>query len=97
VQGFTQRASEILSAAETASVVGVGSEMTILIAPDGAIRMVAESDWPLDSLALHYGAKEAFRVTHDDGAVRVEGRAGMRTCLVQSVTPNEIARRLLGA
>ena len=70
--------------------------MTILIGQDGAIRMFADSDWPLDSLAWHHGAKASYRVSERRGSVRVEGREGMRTCVLQSVTPAETARRLLG-
>lgn len=92
VDAFTTRASEILKAAENA---GSPSEMTILIGHDGGIHMVAGSDWPLDSLSLHHGAKEAFRVSQINGLAKVEGRAGTRTCIIQAVTPAETARRLL--
>ena len=95
---FANHASEILGAAESARASGfASSEMTILIGQDGAIHMVSRSDWPLESLAAHHGAKEAFRVSHQGGVVRVEGRAGARTCLMQSVPAAETARRLLGS
>jgi hypothetical protein len=45
--------------------------MTILIAHDGGIRMFADSDWGLDSLAAHHGARAAYRVTRNHGAVRL--------------------------
>jgi hypothetical protein len=87
-----------MEAAESASSRGeTCSEMTILIGQDGAIRMIAESDWPLDSLAWHHGAQSAYRVSERGGAVRVEGREGSRTCLMQSTAPAETARRLLSA
>jgi hypothetical protein len=83
----------ILTAAESA---GSCSNMTILIGEDGHIKMIADSDWPLDSLTWHHGAKTAYRVTEQSGSVRVEGREGMRTCVMASAKPMQIARFLLG-
>jgi hypothetical protein len=94
---LAEQAREILDAAESASRKGlVCSEMTILIGPEGYIRMVADSDWPLDSLARHHGAQSAYRVSEQTGAIRVEGREGTRHCLLESVAPSRIARLLLG-
>jgi hypothetical protein len=83
----------ILEAAEAA---GSSSNMTILIGPQGAIHMIADSDWPLDSLSWHHGAKTAYRVSEQSGSVRVEGREGSRTCVMESAKPAQIARFLLG-
>jgi hypothetical protein len=83
----------ILEAAEAA---GSSSNMTILIGNDGHIKMFADSDWPLDSLTWHHGAKTAYRVTEHCGSVRVEGREGMRTCVMESAKPMQVARFLLG-
>ncbi len=92
-----EQAREILDAAESASRQGQAcSEMTILVGPDGHIRIVADSDWPLDSLARHHGAQSAYRVREQTGAIRVEGQAGTRRCLLESVAPSRIARLLLG-
>ena len=97
VSRFLDNAREIMEAAESASAQGqTCSEMTILIGQDGAIRMLADSDWPLDSLAWHHGAKSSYRVSQRRGAVCVEGREGPRTCVMHSVSPAETARRLLG-
>ena len=95
---FLEHAQRILDAAESASTSGATcSEMTILIGSDGAIRMVADSDWPLDSLASHHGAQTAYRVTEHSGSVRVEGREGRKTCLLESAKPAQVARFLLAA
>jgi hypothetical protein len=83
----------ILEAAEAS---GSSSNMTILIGNDGHIKMFADSDWPLDSLSWHHGAKTAYRVSEQSGSVRVEGREGMRTCLMESARPMQVARFLLG-
>jgi hypothetical protein len=86
----------ILEAAESA---GSPSHMTILIGCEGNaghIKMFADSDWPLDSLSWQHGAKTAYRVSEQNGSVKVEGREGSRTCLMESAKPAQIARFLLG-
>jgi hypothetical protein len=94
---LAERAREILDTAEDASRNGlICTDMTILIGPEGHIRMVADSDWPLDSLVRHHGAQSAYRVSERTGAIRVEGRDGPRHCLLESVAPSRIARLLLG-
>ncbi|PYT15764.1 MAG: hypothetical protein DMG59_12600 [Acidobacteria bacterium] len=93
---FAEHAVRILDAAESASSRGEScSEVTILIGQDGAIRIVSGSDWPLDSLARHHGAKTAYRVSQSSGAVRVEGREGSRKCVLESANPASTARALL--
>jgi hypothetical protein len=93
VSRFAEQALNILEAAESA---GTCSPMTILIGQQGAIHMIADSDWPLDSLTLHHGAKQAYRITENRGSVRVEAREGLRTCILESSKPAQIARFLLG-
>jgi len=96
VSHFVDNAVSILDAAESAVQGGhTPSEMTILITPEGGIHMVADSDWPLDSLKAHLGAKMAYRVSQHDSIVRVEGRADSRTCLFETVKPERAARLLL--
>ena len=68
--------------------------MTILLGPNG-IRMIADSDWPLDSLLWHHGAETAYRVTERRGSIRVEGRQGSRRCLLESASHAATARALL--
>ena len=91
---FLEQAQNILAAAESA---GTASHTTILIGQDGHIKMFADSDWPLDSLTMHHGAKTAYRVSEHLGSVRVEAREGTRTCIMESSRPSQIARFLLGA
>ncbi|MGD1093270.1 MAG: hypothetical protein ABSB35_14925 [Bryobacteraceae bacterium] len=98
VSRFAEHAQSILDAAESASAHGEScTEMTILIGQEGGIHMLADSDWPLDSLAWHHGAQTAYRVSQRFGSVRVEGREGSRTCVFESVPPAQVARRLLSA
>jgi hypothetical protein len=95
VSRFVDNAVEILAAAESAVQSGhTPSDMTILITPEGGIRMIADSDWPLDSLQMHHGAKAAYRVSQSAAHVRVEGRAGSRTCLFETAKPEWAARLL---
>lgn len=90
---FAEHAAQILSAAESA---GSCSDMTILVGPDG-IHMLADSDWPLDSLLRHHGARAAYRVSGRQGGIRVEGREGSRRCVLESAAPANIARLMLAA
>jgi hypothetical protein len=96
VSRFLDNAAQILDAAESAVQSGhVPTNMSILITAEGAIRMVADSDWPLDSLQSHHGAKMAYRVSQNASLVRVEGRADSRTCLLETVKPGRVAHFLL--
>jgi hypothetical protein len=96
---FADNAARLLEAAEAAGAADGGDAADtvwdILIGADGAIRMVASSDWSLDSLQVHHGARMAYRVRRQGTKVRVEGRAGTRTCLFESAKPNGAARLLL--
>lgn len=96
VSRFVENAVQILEAAESAVESGhTPSDVTILIGPEGSLRMVADSDWPLDSLQLFYGSNMAYRVSQRASMVRVEGRAGSRTCLFETPKPERAARLLL--
>jgi hypothetical protein len=86
--GFAQRAQELLEAAVAGPAM---SEITVLIGHDGAIELCADSDWPLDSLARERGAQSAYRVRSSSGIVRVEGREGLRTCILESRPPRLLA------
>jgi hypothetical protein len=94
---FTEQAYEILEAAEAASSKGLAcAEWTLLVNQEGSLRMIADSDWPLDRLASENGARAAYRVSEHRGSLRVEARSGLRTCTVESRTPRQVARLLLG-
>jgi hypothetical protein len=97
VSRFIENAARIFEAAEGVAQSGHEvSDTTILISPTGGIRVVAGSDWPLQSLLEHHGAQMAYRVTHQETSVRVHGRAGGKTCLFETEKPERVARRLLG-
>ena len=94
---FFDDAQGIFEAAESAYRSGQSvSDTIVLIGPDGAIEMLAGSDWPLDRLAAERGAERAYRVGEAGGKVRVEARWGSRMCRLESESPSRVARDLLG-
>ena len=94
---FFDDAKGIFEAAESAYRSGQSvSDTIVLIGPDGAIEMLAGSDWPLDRLAAERGAERAYRVGEAGGRVRVEARSGSRTCRLESESPARTARHLFG-
>ena len=66
-------------------------DLTIVVGAEGGIRMIADSDWPLDRLQSWHGAEMVYRVRRQGSAVRLEGRAGPRTCLFEGRTLNGAA------
>lgn len=96
VSRFVDNATRIFEAAESALEAGhKPTNMTILIGPEGGISLVAECDWPLDSLQAYRGARMVYRVSQQADGLRVEGRAGSRTCVFETTGPDGAARRLL--
>ena len=96
---FLQNAARILEAAESVSAAqsSIYPEMTISISPEGSIRMVTQgTGLPLDVLQQEHGAQMIYRITQQDSRVRLEGRAGARTCLFEAEKPDGAARILLG-
>jgi hypothetical protein len=86
---FAEQAQSLMDAALEALNRGEScQEMTVLIGRDGGIQMCADSDWPLDSLMLERGARTGYRVSPRRGSVRVEGREGLRRCLLEGSTAN---------
>lgn len=93
---FLDNARNILTAAENVYFsTGTLEQTSILIAPEGAVRVVSGSDWSLESLRVHHGARMAYRVSQRDGRVQLEGRAGSRTCLFEAEKPDGAAGLLL--
>jgi hypothetical protein len=96
VSRFIDNAERILEAAELVRDSGSPqTDWTIVIGREGEIRLVADSDWPLDALEHHHGAAMVYRVEQTAGRVRVLGRAGSRVCTFESERPETVARRLL--
>ena len=95
---FIENAKQILEAAENAMISGHGcSPVAILLGTKGGIRIIADSDWPLESLQREYGAQMAYLVSGDLDRVAVEGRNGLRTCHLETAAPARVAHFLLNA
>ncbi len=96
VSDFLTNAERIFETAAAASGAELESgALAILIGQDGAIHMLMNSDWPVDSLQAHHGASAAYRVSRSDGQVRVEGKSRMGSCLLQSEPASSVAKRFL--
>jgi hypothetical protein len=97
VSRFLDDARAIFDAAEVASRSGQPvTHFTLLIAADGALNMLTDSDWPLDRLLAERGARAAYRIGESAGRIRLEARCGAQTCTLESQAPAYIARTLLG-
>lgn len=92
VNAFLQNAESILQTAQSSV---EGTNWTILTGGPGGIRMIADSDWPLDSLQAHTGAAAAYRVHRRGGEVVVEGRSAHQSLAVRATPPAQVARFLL--
>jgi hypothetical protein len=85
VTRFNDNALRIIEVAESAIEKNLApAEWTIVIGTEGGIRMIGESDWPLESLQSQHGAEMVYRVRQQGTAIRLEGRAGSRTCLFET-------------
>lgn len=93
---FLDNAARILAGGQSAVQAGCEpSAWTVLFPREGGIRMVADSDWPLHSLALESGAEMAYRVSVIGESVHVDGISNGRRCALQSEPPAAAFRRLL--
>jgi hypothetical protein len=97
VEPFWADAEDIFETARQAAQSGSSDcDWAILIGPQGDIRMLDATGWALPSLVVQHGAQTAYRVTRENGRVRLEGRRGSETCLLGSESPAATARHLLG-
>ncbi len=82
---FFENARKIFETAEAAVRAGeTPSDVTILVGNDGGLQVLADSDWPLDSLLAHRGARMAYRVGARGGRALLEGRSGFESCRLES-------------
>jgi hypothetical protein len=96
VSRFVEDAAKLMDAAETAAQTGhPPSHLTILLGCEGGMRIIADSDWPLDSLQSYHGAPTVYRVSRLREKVRVEGREGLRRCLFESPISQFAAKLIL--
>jgi hypothetical protein len=88
-----ERIFETAASAEGAKL--ESGSIAILIGQDGAIHMLMDTDWPLDSLQSHHGASAAYKVSRTGSQVRVEGKSHTSSCVLESEPAAAVARRML--
>ena len=72
-------------------------DFALLIRPDGGLHFVMESPFSMEALALHCGARTAYRITRSCDGVRVDGRgAGKIACWKNPARPRHFQRRCCG-
>lgn len=69
--------------------------MSILVNRDGAIHMLPATDWQLEPLRIHHGARAAYRISRKGGGVRLEARSADESCLLETQQPAWRMRQLL--
>lgn len=79
---FFENARRIL---DTASAADSPEETTIVFTGEGGLRIMTDSDWPLDRLVAHLGARSAYRVSSRRCAITVEGRSRTQSCRLERV------------
>jgi len=70
---------------ETALAVGANAEnWAVVLDRQGGIRLLNPEGWNLSALAAEFGAETVFSVCRKDGAIRVNGLRGNRSCVLHS-------------
>lgn len=98
VNGFIDNGAKIFEAAQNVMNSGESpSDYTIVMGAEGGITMLADSDWPLDSLLREYGAGMAYRIKPGQGGVSVDGADGNSSCHFETMSAREKARFVLNS
>jgi hypothetical protein len=98
VNGFIDNGARIFEAAQNVMNTGeMPSDYTIVMGAQGGITMIADSDWPLDSLLREHGAGMAYRVKPGKDRVSVDGQDGNSSCHFEAVSPAQAAVFMLNA
>ena len=98
MNGFIDNGAKIFEAAQNVMNTGeMPSDYTIVMGAEGGITMIANSDWPLDSLLRENGGGTAYRIKPAADRVIVDGREGSSTCHFEAMSPTETARLVLNA
>jgi len=90
-----ENAHRIFDIARSAAAAG-DQDFALLIRPDGGLHFVMESPFSMEAIALHCGARTAYRITRSGDGVRVDGRANGRNCVLEeSSGPRSFSREML--
>ena len=64
------------------------AETLVLRHRDGSVRISNASGLPNSAVWDSSGAAAVYRITRDSGCVRVEGKSGLRSCLLEARQPS---------
>lgn len=79
-----QTAIQLLETAGAAARLGEEvSDWSVLVSPHGHITVLNGAAWSLAALAQEHGARAVYKVSRRAGCIRVEGRSGSRTCVIE--------------
>ncbi|HSW50585.1 MAG TPA: hypothetical protein VLH09_10440 [Bryobacteraceae bacterium] len=65
---------------------GEAGALAIVIGRDGSLRGVPGSGWTLEALQAEHGARAVYRVSRTRTRLRVEGRSGARSLVLEEET-----------
>jgi len=85
VSSFLRNAQEIFATASQGG--DEECELAIVVGSEGEIQIICDSDWNLEALRAHHGAREAFRVSRNGRRVRLEARSGAHHCVLEHEKP----------
>lgn len=88
VNAFLRNAEELFATARQDA--GADCQFSVLVGTEGGIHMVYESDWGLEPLRQHHGARAAYRVTRSAGSVALEGRSAGASCRMEAARPGSL-------
>jgi hypothetical protein len=90
-----ENAHRIFDVARSAAAAG-NQDFALLIRPDGGLHFVMESPFSMEAVALHCGARTAYRITRSGDGVRVDARGGGRNCVLEeSSAPKAFSKEML--
>jgi hypothetical protein len=84
VSRFLEDAERVLETANIAPAHCGMADLAILIDAWGGMRIVDAAGWRPEALQAHYGAKTVYQVARTPGGIRVMGRSGGRSCVLES-------------
>ncbi len=84
VNTLSSETRTLLAAAADCAAAGEPSDWTVFYGPQGGLQMVLGAEESLESLSWTRGASRAWRITHGNTRVQVEGRAGAERCCLEA-------------
>ncbi len=85
---FLEDAERVLETAGVKPAYCGMADLAILIDVWGGMRIVDAAGWRPEALQAHYGAATVYQVMRTPGGIRVMGRSGGRSCVLESSRPS---------